>query len=172
MAAPGIAPISVVLEGFSGSDRIATPALLDAMLRAEEKISDLIFSPGRPPQVEKQGQLASVAVSEVPILRPEDTARVARDLVGSNEQALRTLKEQGACDLSYSIPERCRFRVNVFRQRGTFAIVMRVIAQKIPTIAENVIPGRCEMTLDRRMIPGEVEAEVIAEIESVLAGVV
>lgn len=35
-------------------------------------------------------------------------------------------------------------------------------------VAENVIPGRCELTLDRRMIPGEVEAEVVAEIEAVL----
>ena len=120
---------------------IPTQALIIAMLDSGKGISDLIFSPGRPPQVEKQGQLASVAVSEVPILRPEDTARVARDLVGSNEQALRTLKEQGACDLSYSIPERCRFRVNVFRQRGTFAIVMRVIAQKIPTIADLGLPA-------------------------------
>jgi len=120
---------------------IPTQALIIAMLDSGKGISDLIFSPGRPPQVEKQGHLASVAVSEVPILRPEDTARVARDLVGSNEQALRTLKEQGACDLSYSIPERCRFRVNVFRQRGTFAIVMRVIAQKIPTIADLGLPA-------------------------------
>ena len=32
------------------------------------------------------------------MLRPDDTARVARDLIGGNEQALRTLKEQGACD--------------------------------------------------------------------------
>jgi len=52
MAAPGIAPISVILDDFSGTGRIATPALLGAMLRAEQKISDLIFSPGRPPQVQ------------------------------------------------------------------------------------------------------------------------
>jgi acetylornithine deacetylase/succinyl-diaminopimelate desuccinylase family protein len=38
-------------------------------------------------------------------------------------------------------------------------------------VAENVIPGRCELTLDRRMIPGEVEAEVVAEIDAVLADV-
>jgi len=57
MAAPTIAPISVVLEGFSGSGRVATPALLGAMLRASEKISDLIFSPGRPPQVQVYDQM-------------------------------------------------------------------------------------------------------------------
>jgi acetylornithine deacetylase/succinyl-diaminopimelate desuccinylase family protein len=38
-------------------------------------------------------------------------------------------------------------------------------------VAENVIPGRCELTLDRRMVPGEIEEEVVAEIEAVLAGV-
>src|SRR5579862_8500943 len=51
MAAPTIAPISVVLDDVSGSGQLATPALLGGMLRAAEKISDLIFSPGRPPQV-------------------------------------------------------------------------------------------------------------------------
>ena len=44
MASPGIAPISVELEGFSGTGRVATPALLTAMLRAAEKISDLLAS--------------------------------------------------------------------------------------------------------------------------------
>ena len=84
--------------------RIATPALIIAMLDAGKGISDLIFSPGRPPQVEQHGQLVPVAVPEVPVLEPDDTARVARDLIGANEQALRTLKEEGACDLSYLLP--------------------------------------------------------------------
>ena len=46
----------------------------------------------------------------------------------------------GACDVSYSLPERSRFRVNVFRQRGTYAIVMRVIATSIPTLDELNMP--------------------------------
>jgi len=120
---------------------IATAALITAMLDCGKGISDLVFSPGRPPQVEMQGRLTPVAIPEIPILKPDDTSRIARDLVANNGVALRTLKEQGACDLSYSLPERCRFRVNVFRQRGTFAIVMRVIAQKIPTIAELGLPA-------------------------------
>jgi twitching motility protein PilT len=126
--------------------RIDTPALIVAMLESGKGISDLIFSPGRPPQVEKHGELAPVVIPEVPLLRAEDTARIARDLIGSNEQALRTLKEQGACDLSYMLPDRARFRVNVFRQRGTFAVVMRVIAAKIPTLAElNLPPALAEI---------------------------
>jgi twitching motility protein PilT len=119
---------------------MSTTALIAAMLDSGKGISDLIFSPGRPPQVEKQGELTTVVLPELPILRPDDTARVARDLIGANVQALRSLRDQGAADLSYSIPERSRFRVNVFRQRGSFAIVMRVIASKIPTLAELQLP--------------------------------
>ena len=119
---------------------MSTPALITAMLDSGKGISDLIFSPGRPPQAEKHGELQPVAIPEIPVLQAEDTARIARDLIGDNDQALRSLKEQGACDLSYVLPQRSRFRVNVFRQRGTFAIVMRVIATKIPTLAELKLP--------------------------------
>ncbi len=119
---------------------IATAALIKKMIDSGKGISDLIFSPGRPPQVERQGNLTPVNVEELPVLRPEDTVRIAADLIAGNEQALRTLKDQGACDLSYSLPEQSRFRVNVFRQRGTYAIVMRVIPSKIPTLAELRLP--------------------------------
>ncbi len=119
---------------------LATPALISAMLDSGAGISDLIFSPGRPPQVERHGKLASVAIPDIPILRPEDTARVAHDLIAGKEQVLRTLQEQGACDLSYSLPEQSRFRVNIFRQRGSYAVVMRVIASSIPTLADLNLP--------------------------------
>jgi twitching motility protein PilT len=124
----------------NGPASISTAAILTAMLDSGSGISDLFFSPGRPPQVEKQGILMPVAIPELPVLRPDDTSRIARDLVGQNAVALRTLKEEGSCDLSYSLPERTRFRVNIFRQRGTFAIVMRVIASKIPTLADLKLP--------------------------------
>jgi twitching motility protein PilT len=124
----------------TGPPVIATDDLIRAMLDAGEGISDLVFSPGRPPQVEKHGELVPVAIPQLPALRPQDTAGVAADLIGANEQALRTLKADGACDVSYSLPERSRFRVNIFRQRGSFAIVMRVIASRIPTLAELNLP--------------------------------
>jgi len=122
-------------------DRIDTAVLIVAMLESGQGISDLVFSPGRPPQVEQHGELTAVVVPGLPLLVPDDTARIARDLIGNNEQAMRTLKEQGACDLSYMLPGTGRFRVNVFRQRGTFAIVMRVIAMRIPTVAELNLPA-------------------------------
>jgi twitching motility protein PilT len=120
---------------------IGTPAVIAAMLNAGRGISDLIFSPGRPPQAEVDGELVAVKIPSLPMLRAEDTAQIARDLIDGNEYALRTLRDQGACDLSYSVPERARFRVNVFRQRGSYAVVMRVIATSIPTLQELKLPA-------------------------------
>jgi twitching motility protein PilT len=133
----------VLLFGHAGvsGGPVSTPSLITAMLDSGKGISDLIFSPGRPPQVEKHGELTAVQIPEMPVLTPADTARLAHDLVSDNDQALRSLKDQGACDLSYTLPQRSRFRVNVFRQRGTYAIVMRVIATKIPSLAELKLPA-------------------------------
>src|SRR5262249_22393589 len=117
------------------SQPISTPSLVLTMLKSGPGISDLIFSPSRPPQVEQHGELVPVAIPELSILHVEDTARVARDVIGRNLHALRTLKEHGACDVSYSIPDAARFRVNVFRQRGSYAAVMRVIPPKRPPLA-------------------------------------
>src|SRR3954468_3965603 len=109
-------------------------AMILAMLDAGDGISDLIFSPGRPPQVEQHGHLESVNIPQVPVLQPEHTARVARELIGANTQALHTLSEDGACDISYSIPNCARFRVNIFRPRAPYAVVMPVTAAPIPTL--------------------------------------
>jgi twitching motility protein PilT len=118
-----------------------TPGVITAMLESGSGISDLIFSPARPPQVEKHGELTAVEIPDVPLLRAEDTAQVARDLIGANEHALRALKEQGACDFSYAIPGCARFRVNVFRQRGSYAAVLRVIPTRIPSLTELNLPA-------------------------------
>ena len=140
MAAPQMAPISVSLEGYSGSGRVATPVLLAAMLRAAEKISDLIFSPGRPLQVQVYGQLIPVQVPGLSSLTPDDTRQIAADLIGDNKQAVATLREHGSCDISYGLSGVARFRVNIFIQRGSCAIVMRVIPQVIPTLADLNLP--------------------------------
>jgi twitching motility protein PilT len=140
MAAPTIAPISVALEGFSGSGRVATPALLGAMLRAAEKISDLIFSPGRPPQVQVYGQMIPVQVPGLTLLTADDTRHIAADLIGDNKQAVTTLREHGACDISFGLPGLARFRVNIFIQRGSCAVVMRVIPTVIPDFASLRLP--------------------------------
>jgi twitching motility protein PilT len=140
MAAPSIAPISVALEGFSGNGKVATPALLSGMLRAADKISDLIFSPGRPPQVQVYGQMVPVQVAGFTMLTPDDTRHIAADLIGDNKTAITTLREHGACDISFGLPGLARFRVNIFIQRGSCAVVMRVIPTAIPDFATLRMP--------------------------------
>src|ERR1700721_653075 len=141
MAASGMAPISVSLEGYSGSGRVATPVLLAAMLRAAEKISDLIFSPGRPLQVQVYGQLIAVQVPGLSSLTPDDTRQIAADLIGDNKQAVATLREHGSCDISYGLPGVARFRGNIFFPRGSCAIVVRVISPVIPDLASLGLPA-------------------------------
>jgi twitching motility protein PilT len=144
MAAPGNSPIAITFEGISGTGSIPTPVLLAGMLRASEKVSDLIFSPGRPPQVEIHGQLTAVEISGSSILSADDTRRIAADLIGANKQAINTLREQGSCDVSYGLAGTARFRVNVFIQRGSCAIVMRVIPTVIPTFSSLRLPAQLE----------------------------
>src|SRR5438477_8592028 len=110
------------------------------MLRVNSQVSDLIFSPGRPPQVEIHGQLVSVDASGLRSLTADDTRRIASDLIGNNKQAITVLREQGSCDISYGLPGIARFRVNVFIQRGSCAVVMRVIPTIIPDFAALNLP--------------------------------
>jgi twitching motility protein PilT len=140
MAAPTVAPISVSLDGFSGQGSLATPTLLSAMLRASDKVSDLVFSPGRPPQVQVYGQMIPVEMQGLTQLTADDTRRIAADLIGDNKQAITTLREHGACDISFGLPGLARFRVNVFIQRGSCAVVMRVIPTQIPDFASLRLP--------------------------------
>jgi twitching motility protein PilT len=110
---------------------LSTDQILSAMLKISSKVSDLIFSPGRAPQVELNGALMQVA--GLPMLTSDDTRRIAGDLMGKNQQATTSLRDLGSADLSYSLAGGSRFRVNVFSQRGSYAIVMRVIPHSVPT---------------------------------------
>ena len=121
---------------------IPTPQLVTAMLKAYEHVSDLIFSPGRAPQVESNGELIQLKFKGLEVLTPQDTQQIARDLMGGNEYPVRKLEQDGAADLSYAVPGVSRFRVNVFRQRGSCAIVMRVIPNRIPNLDELRLPAQ------------------------------
>jgi twitching motility protein PilT len=117
-----------------------TPALLLAMLGVSSKVSDLILSPGSFPVVELSGKLVPVKLSGMARLTPDDTLRIAYELIDGNKQATDALQTLGSCDISYRVPGHCRFRVNIFQQRGSHAIVMRVIPQVIPTLADLNLP--------------------------------
>src|SRR5215510_10245974 len=111
------------------------------MLSLSDKISDLIFSPGRPPQVELIGKLTPVTIPGMEMLTPAHTAGIAKALIGNNKAAAESLEVHGSADLSFSLPGLSRFRVNIFMQRSTHAIVMRVIPDIIPGFEELRLPA-------------------------------
>ncbi|MGH9438161.1 MAG: type IV pilus twitching motility protein PilT, partial [Terriglobia bacterium] len=116
--------------------------LLRALVGGSNKLSDVIFSPGRLPMVEMAGQLVQARLPELSAFRPEDTERLAAELIGKHAHARRALETQGSCDLSYNIEGISRFRVNIFRQRGTYGIVLRVIPTSIPGFEELNLPAQ------------------------------
>lgn len=116
--------------------------VVQGMLSVSDKISDLIFSPGRPPQVELIGKLTPVALPGMEMLTPAHTAAIAKALIGSNKAAEESLEKYGSADLSFSLTGLSRFRVNIFKQRGSHAIVMRVVPNKIPGFDELGLPAK------------------------------
>jgi twitching motility protein PilT len=123
---------------------IHTAQLITAMLKSNGHVSDLIFSPGRAPQIEVSGQLVELKYKGLECLSAADTKSIAYDIMGENEHPLRKLDQDGSADLSYGLTGVGRFRVNIFRQRGSCAIVMRVIPDKIPGFDELKLPSRLE----------------------------
>lgn len=115
-------------------------AILEAMLKISDRVSDLNFSVGRPPQVEVDGQLVPVTFPGLPRLTPFQTETIVMHMLRGDRELARTLMRSGSVDLSYSIPRKTRFRVNVFSQRGTYAIVLRVIPEGIPTLEALKLP--------------------------------
>ncbi len=121
--------------------RIELDAILGAMLQSYEGISDLNFSVGRPLQVEAFGQLRPIAVEPaIDALTAYQTEQIAMNLIGGNRRLLRELLMFGSCDCSYALADQARFRVNIFRQRGNHAIVMRKLESRIPSIESLGLP--------------------------------
>ena len=110
------------------------------MLHAGDKVSDLIFSPGRPPQVELSGDLEGVNISGLEMLKPPHIKAFADIMLAGNEQGIESFDRKGSADISYGVPGLCRFRVNIFKQRGSYAIVMRVIPSNPPNWQELDLP--------------------------------
>jgi twitching motility protein PilT len=119
-----------------------TAQLITAMLKAHGHVSDLIFSPGRAPQIEVSGQLVELKFKGIECLSAQDTDNIARDLMGKNEHPIQKLENDGSADLSYGVAGVGRFRVNIFRQRGSLAVVMRVIPDRIPGFEELNLPAK------------------------------
>jgi twitching motility protein PilT len=115
--------------------------LLSAMIRSGEGISDLLFTVGKPPYVESHGSL-----SEFPIKMPatvfgsEEINQLADHIINGDERLTRDLANWGSCDCSYALKDIARFRVNIFKQNGRYAIVMRQLQSQLPTLEKLRLP--------------------------------
>ncbi|MGH9873056.1 MAG: type IV pilus twitching motility protein PilT [Pyrinomonadaceae bacterium] len=118
------------------------PPIIERMLLVSDKISDLNFSVGQLPQVEINGKLTPVQPLGMQKLTPYQTEIIAMALMHGNPDAAERLAHTGTSDLSYSLPSRARFRVNIFQQRGVYSIVMRVIPTDIPTLKSLNLPNQ------------------------------
>src|SRR4026209_1658302 len=118
------------------------------MLRASDKVSDLIFSPGRPPQIELAGKLVPVRIAGLEKLLPQHTAGIAKLIIGNQQTAIDSIEKTGSADLSFSVPGDARFRVNIFRQRGTHSNLLRVIPVRPPRFSDYNLPDTLKQIAD------------------------
>jgi twitching motility protein PilT len=105
-------------------------------------VSDINVTVGKPLQVEVDGELVPVSLATpITTLTPFHTETFALQLLNNDRRAIHILLEQGSTDISYAVAERARFRVNIFSGRGAYAIVMRRLATRIPTVEELKLPS-------------------------------
>jgi twitching motility protein PilT len=111
---------------------------VDALLKtlAELEGSDLHLKVGSPPLMRFDGVLSRVEGEET--LRPEETEAMAHHLMA--EDRWRDFLERNEADLAYSLPGLARFRVNVFRQRGSVSAVLRLVRVGSPSFEDLGLP--------------------------------
>lgn len=125
--------------------------ILSKMLDSHDNVSDLNFTPGKPIQVESDGQLIPVLMApDFNALTPFQTEMIALNLINNNRKLIETLIREGSCDLSYQLANKARFRVNIFSRSGKYAIVLRKLETKIPTIEELNLPKAFHKMADVR----------------------
>src|SRR2546423_14661031 len=116
-----------------------TDDLLSDMVRSGDGVSDLLFTVGKPPCVETHGLLQEFPVKSG-VLDREQIDRLADHIINGDERLKRDLVQWGSCDCSYALKDIARFRVNIFKQSGRTALVMRILPAEIPTIEKLGLP--------------------------------
>jgi twitching motility protein PilT len=110
-------------------------------MNAATEVSDINMTVGHPIQVESGGQLIPVYFEpEIRQLTAYQTETLALSLLRGNRHLISTLLDTGACDLSFNLENRARFRVNIFSQQGRYSIVMRKLENYIRSIDDLGLP--------------------------------
>lgn len=116
--------------------------ILSRMLDFTRNVSDLNFTVGKPLQVESSGKLIPVEL-DPPFeeLTPFQTEILALNLLNNDSRLMETLLREGSCDMSYTLPGKARFRVNIFSQQRKLSIVLRRLETRIPSCADLDLPA-------------------------------
>lgn len=116
-------------------DRQTVDALLTGMLESAEGVSDLLFISGKPPLVDVHGRLNNFPMdTPESVLTPTLIEQLAGQIMNGSERLRLEFSTTGSCDCSYAIENLARFRVNIFKQNGRHAIVMRKLQSQIPSL--------------------------------------
>ncbi len=110
---------------------------IDEMLKAanERGASDLHITVGVPPKIRIDGELIDIADERI---MPADAENLIMPIIP--DHARKQLVEMGESDFSYAIAGVGRYRVNAFRQRGSYACVIRIVGTRIPSPQELGLP--------------------------------
>lgn len=115
--------------------------ILTRMLDSHSNVSDLNITVGKPFQVESDGLLCPVVLDPpVAELSAFQSEVFALNLINRDRRLTEMLLSEGSCDLSYQLPGKARFRVDVFSQKSNCSTVLRKLETKIPTCKELNLP--------------------------------
>jgi twitching motility protein PilT len=115
--------------------------ILSRMLEFTRNVSDLNITVGKPFQVESSGKLIPVEFDpSFEELTPFQTEILALNLINNDSRLTEDLLREGSCDLSYALPGKARFRVNIFSQQRKFSIVLRRLETRIPSCEDLDLP--------------------------------
>src|SRR3954454_9893048 len=122
-------------------DRNTVDALLTGMLESADGVSDLLFISGKPPLVEVHGRLSDFPIdTPESVLTPALIEEIATHIMNGSERLRLEFSSTGSCDCSYAVENLARFRVNIFKQNGRHAIVMRKLQSEVPTLEKLALP--------------------------------
>jgi twitching motility protein PilT len=106
---------------------------------------DVHLKVGQPPGARVRGSLVFFRVERI---RPQDTEAAARQLI-RDQRVLAELAQLTEHDTSYEVEGVGRFRVNIYRQRGSLAIVMRIVPNIVPTLDQLGAPAVCKVLAEK-----------------------
>ncbi len=113
--------------------------ILKKIIAEHPALSDVLFTPYHPLEILEYGTLKRISLDELKNFSPFQIETIALSIIGNRQRLLNDLIKTGSCDLSYQV-NNTRLRVNIFCQHTGYAIVMRKLPGKVPTIDDLKLP--------------------------------